>query len=135
MSSRGRRIRKPARSKFPSVGGMCSDRNPINNNIHTPCFLFCFFLPENDSEDEGPSKVKKDKKTTESEEVADGQEPEPGETGEEGTEEAEDDTEQEADGDSEGEGRQILGVSMSNRSESKPYSSVTHKCGVSFPFF
>ncbi|XP_015253758.1 PREDICTED: zinc finger and BTB domain-containing protein 17 [Cyprinodon variegatus] len=97
MSSRGRRIRKPAR--------------------------------QNDSEDEGPSKVKKDKKTTESEEVADGQEPEPGETGEEGTDEAEDDTEQEADGDSEGEGRQILGVSMSNRSESKPYSSVTHKCG------
>lgn len=31
---------------------------------------------------------------------------------------------------SEGEGRQTASESMSTRSESKPYSSVTHKCEV-----
>lgn len=30
----------------------------------------------------------------------------------------------------EAEGRQAVSTSMSNRSESKPYSSVTHECGV-----
>uniref|UniRef100_A0A3Q2UEG9 Zinc finger and BTB domain containing 17 n=1 Tax=Fundulus heteroclitus TaxID=8078 RepID=A0A3Q2UEG9_FUNHE len=99
MSSRGRRIRKPAR--------------------------------QNDSEDEGQSKAKRAKKATESEEAAEGQEPDSEETDddEEEVEEADEDTDQHMEGDSEEEGRHILALSMSNRSESKPYSSVTHKCG------
>ncbi|KAM4737360.1 zinc finger and BTB domain-containing protein 17 isoform 1-T2 [Anableps anableps] len=100
LSSRGRRIRKPTRRRFP---------------------------PENDSEDEGPSKAKEAK---EPEEVADGQELDTGEaTDGEGVEEAEDDIEQQGEGDSEEDGRQAQAASMSNRTESKPYSSVTHKCG------
>lgn len=98
LSSRGRRIRKPAR--------------------------------QNDGEDEGPSKVHKEKKATEPEEVAEGQEADAAEASDgEGVDEAEDDMEQEGEGDSEEDGGHILGSSMSNRSESKPYSSVTHKCG------
>lgn len=36
----------------------------------------------------------------------------------------------EVDSSSEGDGRQSQSASMSSRSESKPYSSVTHKCEV-----
>ncbi|XP_047232020.1 zinc finger and BTB domain-containing protein 17 isoform X1 [Girardinichthys multiradiatus] len=100
MSSRGRRIRKPARRRFP---------------------------PENDSEDEGPSKAKKERKVTVPEEVYDSQEPDTGD--EEMVGETEEDFEQQREGDSEEEGRQTQAASMSNRSESRPYSSVTHKCG------
>lgn len=94
-----------------------------------------------DSEDEGPSKTKTQKKDIEPMEVAEGQEDDSGETGN-----GEDDDE---DGDgnedcefSHEEGRtdssderdgKCLSASMSSRSESKSYSSVTHKCEVRNP--
>ncbi|XP_051281410.1 zinc finger and BTB domain-containing protein 17 isoform X2 [Dicentrarchus labrax] len=109
MSSRGRRIRKPPRRNFP---------------------------PDNDSEDEGTSRTKTGKKLAEPAEVAGEQEDDPEETGDGET--ADDDEEEagEEDGElvdgvdssSEGEGRQTQSASMSSRSESKPYSSVTHEC-------
>ncbi|XP_076598099.1 zinc finger and BTB domain-containing protein 17 isoform X1 [Chaetodon auriga] len=115
MSSRGRRIRKPPRRNFP---------------------------PDNDSEDEGTSKAKAVKKVVEPEEEAREQEEDSGEAGdgeadddddddEEGTGEEDDEVRQQAgrvDWSSEGEGRQTASASMSSRSESKPYSSVTHEC-------
>lgn len=88
-------------------------------------------FPENDLEDEGPSKGKKEKRAREDEEVADRQELHDGEASEgEEVEEAEDDIELQGEGDSEEDGRPSQASSMSNRTESKPYSSVTHKCGV-----
>lgn len=89
-SSRGRRIRKPARRHFP---------------------------PDNNSEDEGPSAEKVLK--AEQEEAA--KEPE------EKTSSLEPDSDEADSGELDSEdGRQM--ASMSTRSESKPYSSVTHKC-------
>ncbi|XP_041654304.1 zinc finger and BTB domain-containing protein 17 [Cheilinus undulatus] len=110
MSSRGRRIRKPPRRNFP---------------------------PDNDSEDEGPSKKKTVRKVAEPAEMAEEQEVDPEVVGngeaddDEGV--VEEDGEAghqtgEADSSSEGDGRQSQSASMSSRSESKPYSSVTHKC-------
>lgn len=88
-------------------------------------------VPDNDAEDEGPSNANEEKKATEPEEGDDGQEADAVEASDgEEVDEAEDDIEQEGEGDSEEDGGHILGSSMSNRSESKPYSSVTHKCGV-----
>ncbi|XP_072222950.1 zinc finger and BTB domain-containing protein 17 isoform X2 [Leuresthes tenuis] len=126
MSSRGRRIRKAPRRNFPH---------------------------ENDSEDEDPSKAKTEKKAAETGEVSEGQEDDSGETcdleageeeafeeeeEEEGEEDNDDDDDDDVDDDdeinhqeeglSETDGRQTLSASMSGRSESKPYSSVTHKC-------
>uniref|UniRef100_A0A3P8SPL7 Zinc finger and BTB domain-containing protein 17 n=1 Tax=Amphiprion percula TaxID=161767 RepID=A0A3P8SPL7_AMPPE len=110
MSSRGRRIRKPPRRNFP---------------------------PDNDSEDEGPSKTKPKKKVAEPVAVAEGQEDDSVETGdgeaddEEGLGEEDDEISHQVGGvssSSEGDGRQAQSASMSSRSESKPYSSVTHKC-------
>ncbi|KAM4563415.1 zinc finger and BTB domain-containing protein 17 isoform 2-T3 [Odontesthes bonariensis] len=123
ISSRGRRIRKPPRRNFPH---------------------------ENDSEDEDSSKAKTEKKVAETDEVSEGLEDDSGETCdlEAGEEEDDDDIDDDDDDDddiddiddeddeinhqeedlSETDGRQTLSSSMSGRSESKPYSSVTHKC-------
>ncbi|XP_017266672.1 zinc finger and BTB domain-containing protein 17 [Kryptolebias marmoratus] len=102
MSSRGRRIRKPLRRNFP---------------------------PEDDSEDEGPSKMKKEKKAAEPEEVADEQEYDSGDADDEDVLEEENvETSQEVDGADERDEKQTQSASMSSRSESKSYSSVTHKC-------
>ncbi|XP_031724577.1 zinc finger and BTB domain-containing protein 17 [Anarrhichthys ocellatus] len=106
MSSRGRRIRKPPRRNFP---------------------------PDNDSEEEGTSKTKPQKRVAEPAEVADEPEDDCEETGdgeaddEEGSGEEDDEMEGVNSG-SEREGGQNLSASMSSRSESKPYSSVTHEC-------
>ncbi|XP_054904546.1 zinc finger and BTB domain-containing protein 17 isoform X2 [Poeciliopsis prolifica] len=102
LNSRGRRIRKPVRR-----------RNS----------------PENNLEDEGPLKEKKEKRAREDEEVADRRELHDGEASEGEVEEEEDDIELQGEGDSEEDGRPSQASSMSNRTESKPYSSVTHKCG------
>ncbi|KAM7410951.1 hypothetical protein PAMA_021085 [Pampus argenteus] len=110
MSSRGRRIRKPPRRNFP---------------------------PDNDSEDEGTSEIKTKKKVAEPADVARGEEDYSGELddGEADDEEAAADEEGEGshledddDSSSEKDGRQTQSSCMSSRSESKPYSSVTHKC-------
>ncbi|CAB1427273.1 unnamed protein product [Pleuronectes platessa] len=113
-SSRGRRIRKPLRRNFP---------------------------PESDSECEGTSETKPESKVAESTEVTEGEEDEFVENGDgevddedgDGEEDGEEDgevspQEEGVDSGSEMEGRQTLSASMSNRSESKPYSSVTHRC-------
>lgn len=104
ISSRGRRIRKPPRRNFP---------------------------PDNDSEDEGTLRTKDGKKGVELADVAGEQEEDSGETyieeadnDEDGAGEEDDEVSQQVDGDS----RQTASASMSSRSESKPYSSVTHKC-------
>uniref|UniRef100_A0A8C4EGA6 Zinc finger and BTB domain-containing protein 17 n=1 Tax=Dicentrarchus labrax TaxID=13489 RepID=A0A8C4EGA6_DICLA len=107
--------------------------------LQTVCRLqeFCVVtLVDNDSEDEGTSRTKTGKKLAEPAEVAGEQEDDPEETGDGET--ADDDEEEagEEDGElvdgvdssSEGEGRQTQSASMSSRSESKPYSSVTHEC-------
>ncbi|XP_029973830.1 zinc finger and BTB domain-containing protein 17 [Salarias fasciatus] len=111
MSSRGRRIRKPPRRNFP---------------------------PENDSEEEGPSKTDAEKTFPEPAEVAQEQEGDSGETGNGEVDDDEEDVgadnedfsqqEEEADSSSDRDERQAQSASMSSRSESKPYSSVTHKC-------
>ncbi|XP_039903350.1 zinc finger and BTB domain-containing protein 17 [Simochromis diagramma] len=112
MSSRGRRIRKPPRRNFP---------------------------PDNDSEDEAPPQAKTDNKVAEPTGVAEGQEEHSLETGDvevddnDDNEDGEEDDEisQQMEGDSpssERDGRQAQSACMSSRSESKPYSSVTHKC-------
>ncbi|XP_061592650.1 zinc finger and BTB domain-containing protein 17 [Cololabis saira] len=99
VSSRGRRIRKPPHRNFP---------------------------PENDSEDEGPSKTKVEKNV---EDVSEDQETDPGETSDmDADEEGLDEEDEEADENDESDERQTQSGSMSSRSESKPYSSVTHKC-------
>ncbi|XP_034446746.1 zinc finger and BTB domain-containing protein 17 isoform X2 [Hippoglossus hippoglossus] len=109
-SSRGRRIRKPLRRNFP---------------------------PESDSEGEGTSETKPESKVAEPTEVTEGEEDEFVETGDGEVDEEDGDGEEDGevsqqeegvDSGSEMEGRQTLSASMSNRSESKPYSSVTHKC-------
>nr|XP_019944267.1 PREDICTED: LOW QUALITY PROTEIN: zinc finger and BTB domain-containing protein 17 [Paralichthys olivaceus] len=108
-SSRGRRIRKPLRRNFQT---------------------------ESDSEGEGTSKTKTEAEVSEPTEMAEGEEDEFVETGdgvddddEDGEEDGEVSQQEEgADSGSEIEGRQTQSASMSNRSESKPYSSVTHKC-------
>ncbi|XP_030590257.1 zinc finger and BTB domain-containing protein 17 isoform X2 [Archocentrus centrarchus] len=106
MSSRGRRIRKPPRRNFP---------------------------PDNDSEDEGPSQTKSSNKMAEPAGVAEGQEEDSGEIGDVEADDNDDDgvgeeDDEQMEGVSERDGRQAQSASMSNRSESKPYSSVTHKC-------
>ncbi|XP_034393426.1 zinc finger and BTB domain-containing protein 17 [Cyclopterus lumpus] len=104
MSSRGRRIRKPPRRNFP---------------------------PDNDSEEEGTSKSKAQKRVVEPAEVASELEDDCEETGdgeaddEEGSGEEDD---EEVNSGSELDCGQTLSASMSSRSESKPYSSVTHEC-------
>uniref|UniRef100_A0A674P3V5 Zinc finger and BTB domain containing 17 n=1 Tax=Takifugu rubripes TaxID=31033 RepID=A0A674P3V5_TAKRU len=108
MSSRGRRIRKPARRNFP---------------------------PENDSEDEDVT-IKVRRKVTRVTEEAEDAENYPEESSnatddEEGTVKVDNNACEHVGGggvNSEGEGRQTDSGSMSSRSESKPYSSVTHKC-------
>uniref|UniRef100_A0AAQ5X4N0 Zinc finger and BTB domain-containing protein 17 n=1 Tax=Amphiprion ocellaris TaxID=80972 RepID=A0AAQ5X4N0_AMPOC len=98
--------------------------------------VFLVFV-DNDSEDEGPSKTKPKKKVAEPVAVAEGQEDDSVETGdgeaddEEGLGEEDDEISHQVGGvssSSEGDGRQAQSASMSSRSESKPYSSVTHKC-------
>ncbi|XP_049437010.1 zinc finger and BTB domain-containing protein 17 isoform X2 [Epinephelus fuscoguttatus] len=110
MSSRGRRIRKPPRRNFP---------------------------PDNDSEEEGTSKAKTQKKVAEPAEAAGVHEDDCGEIGdgeaddEEGSGEEDGEFRQQGEGDDSGgerDGRLIQSTSMSSRSESKPYSSVTHEC-------
>ncbi|XP_062282594.1 zinc finger and BTB domain-containing protein 17 [Scomber scombrus] len=110
MSSRGRRIRKPPRRNFP---------------------------PDNDSEDEGTSRVKTKQKAEEPAEDAGGEEADSREHSdgeaddEEGAVEEDDEGSHQGDGvdsGSERDGRQTQSACMSSRSESKPYSSVTHKC-------
>ncbi|XP_047452776.1 zinc finger and BTB domain-containing protein 17 [Mugil cephalus] len=109
MSSRGRRIRKPPRRNFP---------------------------PDNDSEDEGPLKANTEKKIAELADETEGQEDDSCEAAhgeaddEEGLEEEDDEISQQMEGGSSSSERdgKAQSVSMSNRSESKPYSSVTHKC-------
>ncbi|XP_029012770.1 zinc finger and BTB domain-containing protein 17 [Betta splendens] len=109
VSSRGRRIRKPPRRNFP---------------------------PDNDSEDEGPSKTKIQKKDAEPMKVAEEQEDDSGEAGngeaddEDGDENEDGEISQEEehiDSSDERDGK-CHSASMSSRSESKSYSSVTHKC-------
>lgn len=117
------------------------------------CVLHVAFT-DNDSDDEGTSKIKPEKKAAESAVVAREQVGDCGETGdgedheedmavEEDMSEEEDMAEEEEDGDisqqeedmdedlsDERDGRQTLSGCISSRSESKPYSSVTHKCEV-----
>lgn len=110
MSSRGRRIRKPPRRNFP---------------------------PDNDSEDEGPSKKNTEKKVSEGAGVAEEQDDDSVDIGERDADD-EDGVEmeneeiglqtEEDDSSEESDERLALSASMSSRSESKPYSSVTHKC-------
>ncbi|XP_041859879.1 zinc finger and BTB domain-containing protein 17 [Melanotaenia boesemani] len=113
MSSRGRRIRKPPRRNFPS---------------------------EIDSEDEGPSKKTSEKRVSEPAEVGAGQKDDSTEMDDleaddedvtEDEDEDDDDDERishQAEDSSDKDGRETVSASMSGRSESKPYSSVTHKC-------
>ncbi|XP_032377172.1 zinc finger and BTB domain-containing protein 17 isoform X2 [Etheostoma spectabile] len=110
MSSRGRRIRKPPRRNFP---------------------------PDNYSEEEGTSKKKSEKKVAEPAEETGEEQDDCAETGdgeaddEEGSGEEDDEVSEQVDGvdsGSERDGKQTQSASMSSRSESKPYSSVTHKC-------
>lgn len=92
---------------------------------------------DNDSEDEGTSKTKAGMKGAEQ---AGEQEEDSGETGigeadndEDGAEEEDGEVSQEMEGvdpGSDADSRQTGSASMSSRSESKPYSSVTHKCEV-----
>lgn len=107
-------------------------------------FVFNSFIVasvDNDSEDEGTSKTKAGKKATEPAEVAREQEEDSGEAGDGEDDDDEEEEAGEEDGEvsqqmggvdwsSEGEGRQTSSASMSSRSESKPYSSVTHECEV-----
>lgn len=98
-------------------------------------FSVVYFI-DNDSEDEDTSITKPEKKTTESGEVAEDQEDSSMEAEDEdedgaGEDNADDSQEVEGvDSSSERDGRQTLAASMSSRSESKSYSSVTHKCEV-----
>lgn len=101
------------------------------------CFIV--ILIDNDSEDEAPSKTKAEKTVIDSTEVSEGQEDDSGETGneeaddkdEEGDEDGEASQQEEGvDLSSEGDGKPGQSGSMSSRSESKSYSSVTHKCEV-----
>lgn len=103
-------------------------------------------LADNDSEDEGTSRRKVRKKVAEPTEVAGEQEEGSGEMADGEADDDDDEEEEEEDAgeedseasqqaggvdvSSEGEGRQTASASMSTRSESKPYSSVTHKCEV-----
>ncbi|GLD51562.1 zinc finger and BTB domain-containing protein 17 [Lates japonicus] len=91
----------------------------------------------NDSEDEGTSKTKPEKKVAEPAEVAEGQEDDSGEIADGAADDEDDGGDEDGevsqqvggvDSGSEREGRQNQSASMSSRSESKPYSSVTHKC-------
>ncbi|KAF7649299.1 hypothetical protein LDENG_00143720 [Lucifuga dentata] len=116
MSSRGRRVRKAPQRNFPA---------------------------ENDSEDEGTLKAHTQHVKAETVEMAAGEEEEvmtamtheeeEEEDEEEVTEEEYDEVSQQMDMDgdeanAEEVGRQTQTSCMSSRSESKPYSSVTHKC-------
>lgn len=100
--------------------------------------LSFFVFIDNDSEDEGPSKANTEKKIAELAEVAEGQEDDSCEAvngeadDEDGIEEEEDEISQQAEGGSSSSERdgKAQSASMSSRSESKPYSSVTHKCEV-----
>uniref|UniRef100_A0A8C6L7M9 Zinc finger and BTB domain containing 17 n=1 Tax=Nothobranchius furzeri TaxID=105023 RepID=A0A8C6L7M9_NOTFU len=99
--------------------------------LHVVIFLnFIFlFLLEGDSEDEGPSEVKRTRKVTEAEEVAEEQDYDSGEADEEEVVEDENtENSPEMEDDSERDGKQVQSLSASSRSESKSYSSVTHKC-------
>uniref|UniRef100_A0A8C3A0J0 Zinc finger and BTB domain-containing protein 17 n=1 Tax=Cyclopterus lumpus TaxID=8103 RepID=A0A8C3A0J0_CYCLU len=88
-------------------------------------------LVDNDSEEEGTSKSKAQKRVVEPAEVASELEDDCEETGdgeaddEEGSGEEDD---EEVNSGSELDCGQTLSASMSSRSESKPYSSVTHEC-------
>lgn len=95
-------------------------------------------LIDNDSEDEGTSKIITKKKVAEPAEVARGEEDDSGELGDGEADDEEAAADEECDGSqgegvdssSERDGRQTQSACMSSRSESKPYSSVTHKCEV-----
>lgn len=96
-------------------------------------------LIDNDSEDEGTSKTKPEKKVAEPAEVAEEQEDDSGEIADGAADDEDDGGDEDGevsgqvggvDSGSEREGRQNQSASMSSRSESKPYSSVTHKCEV-----
>ncbi|KAL6120005.1 zbtb17 [Pungitius sinensis] len=104
-SSRGRRIRKPPRRNFP---------------------------PDNDSEEEAPSKRQTRKRAAElaCEPDDDTEETREGEADDEegSAEEGDDDDVEGVNSGSEREGGQNQSTSMSSRSESKLYSSVTHEC-------
>lgn len=102
---------------------------------------FCIVvLAENDSEDEGPSTTQVRKKVVELTEAKGQQKEGSREVGDGEADFDEEDVQEEegevspqlegADLSSDGEGRQTPSASMSTRSESKPYSSVTHKCEV-----
>ncbi|KAM8863200.1 zinc finger and BTB domain-containing protein 17 isoform 2-T3 [Spinachia spinachia] len=105
VSSRGRRIRKPPRRNFP---------------------------PDNDSEEEAPSKTPVQRRAADlacepeddTEETGDGEADDEEGSGEEG----DDDDVEGVNSGSEREGGQNQSASMSSRSESKLYSSVTHEC-------
>ncbi|XP_042337387.1 zinc finger and BTB domain-containing protein 17-like, partial [Plectropomus leopardus] len=110
MSSRGRRIRKPPRRNFP---------------------------PDNESEEEGMSKTEIEKTVAEQAEVAEGKEDNCVEIGDGEADDEDDSGEEdgevseqaeEVESGTERDGRQTQSTSMSSRSESKPYSSVTHEC-------
>ncbi|RVE55671.1 hypothetical protein OJAV_G00234030 [Oryzias javanicus] len=113
-SSRGRRLRKSLHSEFPAG---------------------------NDSDEDVLPKSKVKKKGTESTKVSEEQEDDSGETSDMVAEDYEDDDDidggfeveadnnsQEADGSSDRDERQAQLSSGNSRSESKPYSSVTHRC-------
>ncbi|KAG7520449.1 hypothetical protein JOB18_029496 [Solea senegalensis] len=105
ISSRGRRIRRSQR------------RNS---------------LPDSNSEDEVTTKTKPQKKVVEPVDVDEGEEDDSGETDIEdgdGEEDGEDSQKsKEVDSSTEQDEKQTQSASMGSRSESKPYSSVTHKC-------
>lgn len=93
---------------------------------------------DSDSEDEGTLKTKTEKNKVDPTEMTTGEDEQEAlkeEDDEEVAEEEDFDVSQQMEMDggelsSESSERQTLTASMSNRSESKPYSSVTHKCKV-----
>lgn len=98
-------------------------------------------LIDGDSEDEGTSKAKTKQKVEETAEVVGEEVSDSGEAIDGTADEEEEGAAAEEDGEgsplgegvdssSERDGRQSQSACMSSRSESKPYSSVTHKCEV-----
>ncbi|XP_061760756.1 zinc finger and BTB domain-containing protein 17 isoform X2 [Nerophis ophidion] len=99
-SFRGRRIRKPPRRNFP---------------------------PDNDTDDEGTKN--EEKQMTESTEETRPDQEDEGEDETDGEDMAtEEDTNQPTEAGDEDEEKQVPSTGFTNRSESKPYSSMTHKC-------
>lgn len=120
---------------MPLLSTLCTMINVCTLVLNHCPGLFSF--TDNDSDDESNSKEdeKKHREPEEAQEKDDDNSEETGEVDEE-EEETEEDSDASQQGDegessSDRDGRQNQSVSMCSRSESKPYSSMTHKCEVS----